>query len=191
MKPNGARIPPARGDQVAKGTTMIGDPVRPRELDVGQFFASQWRSSVRLAVLLVDDRPSAEDVVQDAFVSLHRHRDGLEDEAAALRYLRATIVYRSRSVIRRRQTVRRHLKVAEPQIGDGADYEVLLSAEHHETLLAVRRLPRAQREVVVLRYWAQLSEAQIAAVLGISKGTVKSHASRGLAALRASLGGQL
>lgn len=164
-------------------------PLELAPLDISALYTTHWRSSVRLAVLLVDDPETAEDVVQDAFVALYRRQHALRNHAAAAGYLRACIVNLSRSVIRRRQTARRHLKVAEPDYADPADYEVLLSAEHREALEAVRRLPRAQREVVVLRYWAQLSEAEIASTLGVTAGTVKSHASRGMAALRSSLGG--
>jgi RNA polymerase sigma-70 factor (sigma-E family) len=156
----------------------------PSRIDVPALYAEHWRACVRLAVLLVDERAAAEDVVQDAFVALYQRQASLRDPAAALAYLRACIVNLCRSVIRRRQTARRHLAVAERDIADSADVGALLSAEHQRMLTAVRVLPLAQREVVVLRYWAQLSEAEIAAALGISQGTVKSQASRALAQLR-------
>lgn len=158
-------------------------------VDVPTLYATHWRSMVRLAVLLVDDVPSAEDVVQDAFVALHRNSHRLRDPAAALGYLRTSVVNLSRSVVRHRQVVRKHLRVAEPDHVDGADFYVLLSAEHREALDALRRLPCRQQEVLVLRYWAGLSEAEIATTLGISPGSVKSSASRGLAKLSKMLGG--
>jgi RNA polymerase sigma factor (sigma-70 family) len=77
--------------------------------------------------------------------------------------------------------------VAEPDHVDGADFHVLLSAEHREVLAALRQLPRRQQEVLVLRYWANLSEAEIAETLGVSRGTVKTCAARALATLEGRL----
>jgi RNA polymerase sigma-70 factor (sigma-E family) len=158
-------------------------------VDLPTLYDANWRSLVRLAVLLVDDVASAEDVVQDAFMALHRREASLRDPNAALAYLRACVVNLSRSVIRRRQVARKHLKVAEPEGTPAADHELLLREEHRAALDAVRGLPRRQREVLVLRYWSGLSEREIAAALGISNGSVKSAASRGMATLQSVLGG--
>lgn len=170
------------------------DPSRPEansagRVDVPALYHAHWRYLVRLAVLLVDDTSSAEDVVQDAFLALHRKMDELRDPDAALGYLRTSVLNLSRSVIRRRQVARKHLKVAEPEAGPGADHDVLLRDEHRAALAAVRALPQRQSEVLVLRYWANLSEREIAATLGISAGSVKSAASRGMASLHKMLGG--
>ncbi|HZE49140.1 MAG TPA: SigE family RNA polymerase sigma factor [Jatrophihabitantaceae bacterium] len=164
-------------------------PVWGAEVDVPALYVTHWRAMVRLAVLLVDDVHSAEDVVQDAFVALHRRSHTLRDPAAAVAYVRASVVNLSRSVVRHRQVVRKHLRVAEPDHVDGADFHVLLSAEHREALAALRELPRRQQEVLVLRFWSGLSEAEIAETLGISAGSVKSSASRGMAKLSKMLGG--
>ena len=158
------------------------DPA-PARIDVPTLYQLHWRYLVRLAVLLVDDVASAEDVVQDAFVALHRNASGLREPDAALGYLRTSVLNLARSVIRRRQVARKHLKVAEPEAGPAADQDVLLRDEHRATLAAVRALPPRQSEVLVLRYWAGLSEREIAETLGISQGSVKSSASRGMAAL--------
>lgn len=166
------------------------DPAPVGRVDVPSLYQAHWRYLVRLAVLLVDDTSSAEDVVQDAFVALHRKADGLRDPDAALAYLRTSVLNLSRSVIRRRQVARKHLKVAEPEAGAPADHDVLLRDEHRAALAAVRRLPRRQSEVLVLRYWAGLSEREIAQALGISAGSVKSAASRGMATLQRVLGGE-
>lgn len=169
--------------------THGGAPVQGVAVDVPTLYATHWRAMVRLAVLLVDDLATAEDVVQDAFVSLHRRSGALRDPAAAVAYVRAAVVNRARSVIRHRQVVRKHLRVAEPDHVDGADFHALLSDEHREVLAALRRLPRRQQEVLVLRFWSGLSEAEIAQALGISPGSVKSSASRGMAKLSTLLGG--
>jgi RNA polymerase sigma-70 factor (sigma-E family) len=159
-------------------------------VDLHALYATHWRYLVRLAVLLVDDLAGAEDVVQDAFVALHRRAGELRDPDAALAYLRSSVVNLSRSVLRRRQVARKHLKVAEPEATASADHDVLVRDEHRAALAAVRALPRHQREVLILRYWSGLSEREIARTLGISPGSVKSAASRGIATLHRVLGGE-
>ena len=144
---------------------------------------------LRLAVFLVDDRFVAEELVQDAFAALYQRWGTLADKRAATGYLRTTVVNGARSVHRRRGVVRRHLRAAEPEATPDADYALLLAEEHREVIAAMRTLPRRQREVVVLRYWSELSEAEIAQTLGVSRGTVKSTASRALDALEVQLRG--
>jgi RNA polymerase sigma-70 factor (sigma-E family) len=134
---------------------------------------------VRLAVLLVDEPATAEDVVQEAFAGLHRHWAGLRDEAAAVGYLRTAVVNGSRSVLRRRRTAREY--VAPHQVNArSAESLAMLSAEHQAVVDALGTLPPRQREVLVLRYYGGLSEAEIAEAAGITRGTVKSTASRAL-----------
>ena len=149
------------------------------ELDIAGLYAAHRLSLVRLAVLLVDDRATAEDVVQDAFAGLAAHGSGLRDPDKALAYLRRAVVNRSRSALRRRRTARgyaapRSIEAVRP------DERAVLAEEHREILAALDRLAPRQREVLVLRYWSGLSEAEIAATLGISRGAVKSTASRAL-----------
>jgi RNA polymerase sigma-70 factor (sigma-E family) len=154
--------------------------------DIDALYRAHRLALVRLALLLVDDRETAEDVVQDAFAALHRRWGTLNSADAALPYLRRSVVNASRSVLRRRRTVRRTPLYADLSV-ESADQPVLLAAEHREVLDALRRLPTRQREVIVLRYWAQWGEAEIAATLGISIGAVKSSASRGRDAIAAAL----
>jgi RNA polymerase sigma-70 factor (sigma-E family) len=156
--------------------------------DLADIYHTHRLGMVRLAVLLVDDLGTAEDVVQDAFAGLHQRWDRLRDVNAALGYLRTSVVNNARSVLRRRRTARLYVPPREPDHGS-AEGEVMLSAEHAEVVAALRRLPQRQREVLVLRYWSDLSEVQIAEALGISTGTVKSTASRGMAALAGLLEG--
>jgi RNA polymerase sigma-70 factor (sigma-E family) len=158
---------------------------------IEDLFRAHRLTMVRLAMLLVDDRETAEDVVQDAFAALHRRWAALSSEGAALGYLRASVVNGSRSALRRRRTVRRNPPpAANSLIAEAADRDLLLAEEHREVLAALHLLPTRQREVIVLRYWVELSEAQVAATLGISLGAVKSSASRGRDAIAARLGGQ-
>jgi RNA polymerase sigma-70 factor (sigma-E family) len=138
---------------------------------------------IRLALLLVDEPATAEDVVQEAFTGLHRHWGNLRDSAAAVGYLRTAVVNGSRSVLRRRKTAREYTPPHAPN-ARSAESLAMLTAEHQHVVKALQQLPPRQREVLVLRYYGNLSEAEIAEAAGISKGTVKSTASRALEALQ-------
>ncbi|MFS3128861.1 SigE family RNA polymerase sigma factor [Nocardioides sp. Bht2] len=159
---------------------------------VSELYAAHWRSLVRLAVLLVRDQGTAEEVVQDAFVAMHGRWNRLREPEKALAYLRQSVVNRSRSVLRHRKVVDRHL-LREAQSGEpvapSAEHPTLQAETRDRVIAALAELPQRQREVLVLRYYLDLSEAQIADALGVSRGAVKSHASRGAAALRERLGG--
>lgn len=137
---------------------------------------------MRLAMLLVDIPATAEDVVQEAFTGLHRHWSGLRDETAAVAYLRAAVVNGSRSVLRRRRTAREYVP---PHAANARSAESLamLSAEHQSVVDALAQLPPRQREVLVLRYYGGLTESEISEAAGMSRGTVKSTASRALDAV--------
>jgi RNA polymerase sigma-70 factor (sigma-E family) len=147
-----------------------------------QLYAGHYAALVRMAVLLLRDQGLAEDVVQDSFVATHRRWDRV-DPAKAPAYLRQTVVNRSRSALRHRTVVARHRPEPLPD-GAPADVSVLQTERRAQVLDALAELPTRQREVLVLRYYLDLSEAEIADALGISRGAVKSHASRGAAALR-------
>ena len=147
-------------------------------------FEEHYGSLVRLARLLVDDRGSGEEVVQDTFVRVYRRWSRIDDP---VRYVRTAVVNGARSRLRHRAVVRRYVAPtmrATPAVED----EVVRLAERAAVADAVRALPRRQRECLVLRYYADMSEAEIAATLGISAGSVKSHSSRGIAALGRALG---
>jgi len=156
---------------------------------VEQLYREHRLHMVRLAYLLVGDRESAEDIAQDAFAALHRHWRQLRSTDAAIGYLRTATVNGARSLLRRRRTVRRFPQPDESTLSvESAEATSMLAAEHSEVLAAMRRLPDRQREVLLLRYWSELGEAEIASTLGISIGAVKSNASRGRATLASMLG---
>jgi RNA polymerase sigma-70 factor (sigma-E family) len=155
-------------------------PGTPRTLS--DLYRDHRMRMVRLAVLLVDDPSTAEDVVQEAFTGLHRHWSGLRDEAAAVGYLRTAVVNGSRSVLRRRRTARDYVPPHQVN-ARSAESLAMLSAEHQAVVDALSTLPPRQREVLVLRYYGGLSEAEIAESTGISRGTVKWTASRALEAV--------
>jgi RNA polymerase sigma-70 factor (sigma-E family) len=148
-------------------------------------YSAHYRQLVRMAALMMRDHTGAEEVVQDAFVGLHRNWPKLRDSERAAAYLRQSTVNGVRSAGRRSATAQRHA----PTLRQAADTpdpagEV---AERSAVLAALANLPERQREVLVLRYYGDLSEADIAASLGISRGAVKTHASRAMAALRPTL----
>jgi len=147
--------------------------------DTAALYAAHRIRLVRLAVLLVDDLQTAEDVVQDAFAGYVAHPRSLTDPTKALGHLRTAVVNNARSALRRRKTFRAYVapREAEPE---QPDRRLLLADEHREVLDAMARLSTRQREVLVLRYWSELSETEISQVLGVSRGTVKSTASRAL-----------
>jgi len=155
---------------------------------VAELYGAHYRSLVRLSVLLVRDVGTAEEVVQDAFVAMHGRWGRLRDPEKALAYLRQAVVNRSRSVLRHRGVVERHDARATVAGVVPTTEEAALRHERRARVLdALRELPTRQREVLALRYYLDLSEADIAVSLGISRGAVKSHASRGAAALRSLL----
>jgi RNA polymerase sigma-70 factor (sigma-E family) len=153
---------------------------------ITQIYSAHYRSLVRLGVLLLHDVGAAEEVVQDSFIAMHGAWKRLRDPQRALAYLRQSVVNRSRSVLRHRTVELRHAPAAMPDAAS-AEYGAMGAMEHQSVIAALRRLPERQREVLVLRYYGDLSEADIADTIGISRGAVKSHASRGMAALRTTL----
>jgi RNA polymerase sigma-70 factor (sigma-E family) len=156
------------------------------ETAVTAIYSAHYRSLVRLAVLLVRDVATAEEVVQDSFMAMHGAWRRLRDNDKALSYLRQSVVNRSRSVLRHRVVVDRNAPKPTPDM-PSAEQGALTLLERSAVVTALRALPARQREALVLRYYGDLSEAQIAAAMGISRGAVKSHTARAIAALRAVL----
>ncbi len=142
-------------------------------------FAAQYPSLVRLAYLTTGSRSCAEDVVQDAFVEWYRRYDQVREPAA---YLRRAVASRSTSWLRRRLLERRH---RDP--GWGEAVVPGLEADAAAVRGALTRLTPRQRAAVFLRYYLDLSEAEIAETLRCRPGTVKSILHRSLAALREQL----
>lgn len=158
---------------------------------VESLYGEHWDQLVRLSVLLVRDVGLAEEIVQDVFIELHRRWAKITSPDAAPAYLRRAVVNRSRSALRHRGVVQRHLaRQHQVDLAAPADAPVLADDRRRQVLDALARLPRRQREVLALRFYLDLSEAEIADALGISRGSVKAHASRGSAALRPLLAAQ-
>jgi RNA polymerase sigma-70 factor (sigma-E family) len=150
---------------------------------VTEIYHGHYHSLVRLAVLLVHDVQTAEEVVQDAFEAMHLASRRLRDSERALQYLRQTVVNKSRSVLRHRKVVDLHAPKPAPD-EPSAEHAALAILERSAVAAALRALPERQREAIALRYYADFSEADIAKAMGISKGAVKSHTARAMASLK-------
>ena len=161
---------------------------------VTTLYAEHALGLVRLAVVLTGDRGAAEDIVQDAFLGLYRRWDHLADTAAPLAYLRVSVVNGCRSTLRRRSRLwlGATADVAEAEadsdggaatLSESPEARALLGDEQRMVAAALRKLPRRQREAVVLRYYLDLSEEETARAMGVSRGTVKSATHRALAAV--------
>ena len=150
---------------------------------VTAIYSEHYRSLVRLAAFLVRDTATAEEVVQDSFVAMHGAWRRLRDTDKALSYLRQSVVNRSRSVLRHRMVVDKNTPKPPPDM-PSAEHGAIIQLERSAVVSALRGLPDRQREALVLRYYGDLSEAQIASTMGISRGAVKSHTARAMAALR-------
>jgi RNA polymerase sigma factor (sigma-70 family) len=161
---------------------------------------------IRLAHIMLGDRPAAEDVVQEAFCGLYRRWAKLSDPDRALPYVRSSVLNGCRSVLRK--TIAQRSWGPPPEAGDdaagdgaagggvagsaaagSAEAAVLAGEDAQEVMRAVRRLPRRQREALVLRFYLDLTDAEIARDMGISPGTVRSNVHRALATLARTLEG--
>jgi RNA polymerase sigma-70 factor (sigma-E family) len=157
-------------------------PAAGAEGQVTALYQAHATGLVRLAMLMLGDQSSAEDVVQDAFFGLYRRRGALNDPDRAVAYARSSVLNGCRDALRGRS---RKIPAAllDPDAESG-EARALLGVERREVLLTeLRRLPDRQREAVVLRYCLGLPEAEAAQAMNISRGTVKSASHRGLAAL--------
>ncbi|MFI7338963.1 SigE family RNA polymerase sigma factor [Streptomyces sp. NPDC050085] len=164
-------------DVAAAGTTVD---------HLTETYRAHYRSLLGLAALLLDDTASCEDVVQEAFIRVHSARKRVRDPEKTLAYLRQTVVNLSRSTLRRRILGLKLLTKPMPDMASAEEgaYDLL---ERDALKAALRGLQRRQREVLVMRYFADMTEAQVADALGISLGSVKAYGSRGIAALRVAM----
>jgi RNA polymerase sigma-70 factor (sigma-E family) len=164
-----------------------GSPVRTdADEALAALYLRHYPSLVRLAALLLDDRGLSEEVAQDAYIKMHGAWHRLDDPDRALAYLRQTVVNLARSRMRRRLVAIKHAPKPMPD-APSAEYGALAGVERAEVIRGLRSLPPRQREAIVLRYYGDLSETEIASAMGCSNGAVKSHIHRGMAALAKSL----
>ncbi len=157
--------------------------MHPDGTDIEGLFRARYLEMVRLAGLLGADDP--EDIAQEAFTRLMNKEPDLSDAQRALGYLRAIVVNLTRNRHRHLRVVRQRTPTA--AASDSCEQAAIAYEEHREVIAALAGLPSRRREAIVLRYWLDLPEREIAAAMGVSPGTVKSHISRGLAALARAL----
>jgi RNA polymerase sigma-70 factor (sigma-E family) len=197
-----ASVTPAEGGQTSTaaegGQTSTADVTMPlravaaepiawsADLAIIELYSVQYKALVRLAAMLVRDTSTAEEVVQEAFISMHDGWHRLKDAEKALAYLRQAVVNGSRSVLRHRTVVEKHAPKPAPDM-PSAEHGAMALLERSAVIAALSQLPERQREAIVLRYYADLSEADIAAAMRISRGAVKSHTARAMASLKAAL----
>jgi RNA polymerase sigma-70 factor (sigma-E family) len=162
---------------------MAADPAQ----SVTDLFRDHHLELVRLALVMVQDLATAEDVVQDAFERLHRGWPSLREPENSLSYVRSSVMNGCRTVHRRAAVARKHApRLAEPMEADGPD-GAAVAADRGEMVAALRRLPRRQREVLVLRFYLDLDTGEIASTMRISPAAVRSNTARGLVKLARAL----
>jgi RNA polymerase sigma factor (sigma-70 family) len=156
---------------------------------VVRLFHAEGRSLVRLARLFVDDRDAAEDIVQEAFLRLARHAGRIDADDRAPAYLLSIVLNLARDHNRRGLVSLRHHAASgrEIDVGDDAADRLVRTEEHQRVIEAVRGLPMRQRDCIALRYFEELPIDGIAATLGLSVNSVKTHLQRAMAALDKSL----
>ena len=197
MEPDSAPAKPdpgaARTKHVADAPladTAAGSAHSPAATDADRaltaMYGAEYRSLVRMSAVMLGDVGSAEEVVQESFIAVHAAWLGLRDIDKAVHYLRRSVLNRSRSVLRHRAVVDRHMPRHQPD-APSAEQAAISRLERSAVISALRSLPDRQREALVLRFYLDLSEEQVAAAMNISTGAVKSHTSRGKAALRSVL----
>jgi RNA polymerase sigma-70 factor (sigma-E family) len=164
---------------------VVERPWAGRSDAVASLFRVHYRRLVGLASLLCDDEATAEDVVQEAFAALYRRWWHLRDPHGAVAYLNTAVVNGSRYHLRRGRRLSASMlrMVPRPEALSSAEQDVVAHDEAGRLWQAIRALPQRQRQVLVLRYCLDQSEAEIAETLHVSRGSVKKHASRALAAL--------
>ncbi|MFE8939924.1 SigE family RNA polymerase sigma factor [Streptomyces sp. NPDC007872] len=185
--PTDSRPPRVKGIPSPR-TSGEGAPAVGTTVDhLTETYRAHYRSLLGLAALLLDDTASCEDVVQEAFIRVHSARKRVREPEKTLAYLRQTVVNLSRSALRRRILGLKLLSKPMPDMASAEEgaYDRL---EREDLIKAMRGLQRRQREVLVLRYFADMTEVQVAETLGISLGSVKAYGSRGMAALRVAMG---
>ena len=175
-----AEAPPA-----AEAKRAVGTGARAED-EFREFVTARWSALLRTAYLLTGNRERAEDLVQSALVRAHRHWPKIQREGRSEAYVRKTMVNLNTDWWRRLGS-REHAVASVPDARPGPDAYAAFDL-HDELWAALRELPARMRAVLVLRYFEDLSEAETAALLGCSAGTVKSQSSRGLGRLRHALG---
>jgi RNA polymerase sigma-70 factor (sigma-E family) len=173
---------PSRGDGAV--SDAVARDARSKDAEFSEYMTARQPSLLRTAYLLTGDRHTAEDLVQTALAKLYLSWDKVQRQDSLDGYVRRILVNENNSLWRRAWK-KRETPTSELPESPAEEQPAGPDAELWEL---VQSLPRKQRAAVVLRYYEQLSEAETAAVLGVTVGTVKSQTSRALATLRSRVG---
>ena len=174
--------PAGQGSAPAEPAPGVADA----DLAITAIYGTEYRSLVRMSAMLLGDVGRAEEVVQDSFIATRAAWHGLRDVDKGVHYLRRSVLNRSRSVLRHRAVADKHTPAPEPDM-PSAEQAAITRLQRTAVTAALRSLPARQREALVLRFYLDLSEEQVASAMQISQGAVKSHTARGKAALRSLL----
>lgn len=171
------------------GAPEDSEPLHLGEVQIEALYLAHYRQLVGLARLILGGNAAAEDIVQEAFIRVYGSWSKIRDPDRAASYLRSTTINLARSVLRRQQTALRYAPdpPAEPA---GPEEQVLAKVSNAGVIDALRLLPWRQQQVIMLRYYADLSVLETARTLQISAGTVKTHGFRALATLAEALQSQ-
>ena len=180
--PLGSAVPPLASLEALDEGTPLDLRDADREVAIAHIFDQDYTRLLRLAVLLGAEQ-DAEDLVSEAFYQLHRRWAKLKTPEAAASYLRSIVCNLARMRLRRIRVVRRHTYQVSEDLVRSAEQQVLLNHDQRELVAALRTLSSRQRQVLVLKYWLDLKETEIAEEMKISVGAVKSHTARGMAKL--------
>jgi RNA polymerase sigma-70 factor (sigma-E family) len=177
------KMPPFRAGTTAPAGDDSALPPPPEEpgAAVAALYRQHALGLIRLAYVSQGSRAAAEDIVQEAFCGLYRRWDHLSSPDKAVAYLRSSVLNGCRNYIRRSGRSPRTVIHLPP--ADSAESAALIAELRREVIAGLRRLPARQREALVLRFYLDLSDPEIAEIMGISVNTVRSTLRRGIGAL--------
>jgi len=171
---------PAQGAGSVADTPDLPAPPSESTAAVTALYREHALGLIRLAYVTQGSRAVAEDIVQEAFCGLYCRWDYLSSPDKALAYLRSSVLNGCRNASRRSGRSPRPLHLPS---ADSAEAAAMIGELRREVIAALRRLPGRQREALVLRFYLELSDPEIAEVMGISVNTVRSTLRRGMSAL--------
>lgn len=166
---------------------MNGRSRSERDALTEHLYRTEYWTLVGLSRLLVDHQHEAEEVTQEAFARLYASFRRIDDRDRALAYLRSIVLNLSRNRLRRRRTARNSAHLLETEAQTNVPRDVLTNVDRTRVVEAIRLLPRRQADCIVLQFYLECTEREIADTLDISAGSVKQHLSRARQRLSAEL----
>ena len=164
----------------------VGPAPEPFDEGLIELYRTYAADLLEMLWVFVGDKATAEDLVQEAFIRVHRAWPRIEQGSAARAYLRTSAFNLARSGFRRKVVALRHRPAQTPP-ASSPEVDVVLSEDQREVAAALRGLPARQRQCVVLRYWSDLGDREVADELGISVNSVKTHLRRAMVGMEKQL----